>query len=278
MRAGMALSALAAMCLLGACAAAGRAESASAPARTGHQDGAARSSSLLAGGYLPRGGAPDSLLLNPPPPQAGSPAELRDLAAAAAAVALQGSPRFEQAAIDADLFSPTTIGIFSCAAGFVISPQTTPRIAALMRKSAADHGLSVYPTKRKYQRPRPFMVNGKPTCTPKDEAMLRQDGSYPSGHAAIGVGWGLILSSIVPERAAQLAVRGRAFAVSRQVCNVHWLSDTEEGGVVAAATVARLHAEPAFRADLDAARAEVQSLLAAMPKPDYAREEAALGS
>lgn len=274
MRAALLIAATGAVAVLGACAATGRAE----PPAAAHQDGAARAASFLASGYLPRGAAPDSLLINPPPPAAGSPAEARDLAAAEAAVALQGSARFEQAAIDAELFSPNTVGIFSCAAGFVISPETTPRIAALMRKSAPYLALSVYPTKRKYQRPRPFMVNGKPTCTPKDEPMLRQDGSYPSGHAAIGVGWGLILASVVPDRAGQLAARGRAFADSRRVCNVHWLSDTEEGSVVAAAAVARLHAEPAFRADLEAARAEVEALRATLPKPDCTKEQAALGS
>ncbi|HMP55156.1 MAG TPA: phosphatase PAP2 family protein [Novosphingobium sp.] len=268
------LAAGAAIAVLSACAATGRAEP---PAAADHQDAATRASAFLSSGYVPRGSGPDSLLINPPPPAPGSPAEARDMAAADAAVAIQGSLRFEQAAIDADLFSPSTTGIFSCAAGFVISPETTPRIAALMRRTAADLALSVYPTKRKYQRPRPFMVNGKPTCTPQDEAMLRQDGSYPSGHAAIGVGWGLILASIVPDRAGQLAARGRAFADSRRVCNVHWLSDTEEGAVVAAAMVARLHAEPAFRADLDAARAEVEALRTSLPKPDCTKEQAALG-
>lgn len=232
---------------------------------------------LIGAGYLPRGAAPDSLLLNPLPPAAGSPAEARDLAAAEAALALHGTPRFAQAAIDADLFSPTTTGIFSCAAGFVIGPETTPRVVALMRKSAADFGFSVYPTKRKYMRPRPFAVNGKPTCTPQDEAMLRGDGSYPSGHAAIGVGWGLMLAQLVPDRAGQLAARGRAFADSRRVCNVHWLSDTEEGSFVAAATLARLNAEPTFRADLDAARAEIETLRDTLPAPDCEREKAALG-
>ena len=268
------LAAGAAIAVLSAAAAPGGADP---PAAAAHQDAATRASAFLSSGYVPRGSGPDSLLINPPPPAPGSPAEARDMAAADAAVAIQGSLRFEQAAIDADLFSPSTTGIFSCAAGFVISPETTPRIAALMRRTAADLALSVYPTKRKYQRPRPFMVNGKPTCTPQDEAMLRQDGSYPSGHAAIGVGWGLILASIVPDRAGQLAARGRAFADSRRVCNVHWLSDTEEGAVVAAAMVARLHAEPAFRADLDAARAEVEALRTSLPKPDCTKEQAALG-
>jgi len=232
---------------------------------------------VLAPGYLPRGAAPDSNLLIPPPPAPGSAALARDEEGANAALKLQGTARFEQAAIDADLFSPSTTGIFSCAAGMQIGPESTPKLVALLRKAAPDLAMAVYPSKRKYNRPRPFMANGKPTCTPKDEAMLRSDGSYPSGHSAIGYGWGLILATLIPERAGQLTARGRAFGDSRRVCNVHWLSDVEEGRVVATAVIARLHAEPAFRADMEAARAEVVAAQANPQAPECARENAALG-
>ena len=237
---------------------------------------AQRGASLMVPGYLPRGSAPDSLLLNPPPPAAGSAMEARDIEAANAAVALRGTPRWDQAAIDAELFSPNTIGIFSCAAGFELDPARLPKLTALLRKAGPDLAMTVYPTKRKYQRARPFTVNNQPVCTPKDEAVLRSDGSYPSGHSAIGYGWGLILAELVPSRAAQLVARGRAFGDSRRVCNVHWLSDVEEGRVVATAVYARLHAEAAFRADADAARAEIEAQRAALPSPDCARENAAL--
>ena len=164
----------------------------------------------LPAGYLPRGAAPDSLLLNPLPPAKGSAAEKRDLAGARDAVKLRGTPRFEQAAIDADLFSPSTTGVFSCAAGLPIGPETTPRLTALMRKLAPDLAMAVYPTKIKFQRARPFMVNHQPTCTPQDEKMLSRDGSYPSGHSAIGYGWGLVLAEVIPDRAAPAPLRGCA--------------------------------------------------------------------
>ena len=234
--------------------------------------------SRLGAGYLPRGAAPDSLMLVPLPPAPHSAALARDVAASRAALALRGSPRWDQAAIDAVLFAPgDTSNVFSCAAGFTINSANTPRLNALLRRAGPDLAMAVYPAKRKYMRARPFMVNHQPTCTPRDEAVLRADGSYPSGHAAIGWGWGLILAEVVPERATRLVARGRAFADSRRICNVHWLSDTEEGGVVASAVVARLHAEPTFLADVAAARAEVAALdKTAMP--DCARENAALGN
>ena len=101
------------------------------------------------------------------------------------------------------------------------------------------------------------MVDGQPSCTPEQEPLLRRDGSYPSGHSAIGYGWGLILAELLPDRAAQLVARGRAYGDSRRICHVHWLSDVEEGRIVGAATVARLHGDPRFRQDLEAARIEL---------------------
>ncbi len=90
----------------------------------------------------------------------------------------------------------------------------------------------------------------------EDEEGLRKDGSYPSGHTAIGWAWALILSEIAPEHADAILARGRAYGESRVICNVHWHSDVVEGRFVGAAAVARLHADPAFRADLEAAKAE----------------------
>lgn len=231
-------------------------------------------------GYLAMGAAPNSLIIVPPPPAAGAAAQARDDAAAKAAAALNGGPRWLQATQDADLTFPNAAESFSCALGVPITPTETPRLYMLMRRTLIDNGLSTYPTKMKYQRARPFTVNGAAICTPADEVALRKDGSYPSGHSAAGWGWGLILAEVAPDRAAEVLARGRAFGQSRVVCNVHWLSDTEEGRMMAAATVARLHAEPDFRADVEAAKAEVAAARAKGLKPtrDCTKETAQLAA
>ncbi len=54
-----------------------------------------------------------------------------------------------------------------------------------------------------------------------------------------------------------MIARGRNYGESRLVCNVHWQSDVLAGRFMGAAAVARLHADPTFRADLDAARGEI---------------------
>ena len=227
-------------------------------------------------GYLTPADTPDGVALMPPPPAPGSAAEARDLAAQKAAIALRGTPRWDMARKDADLFSPAALGTYSCAANLDIGPNTMPKLAQLMLRAARDLAMSTRAPKMKYMRKRPFMVNGEPTCTPEQEKLLSNDGSYPSGHSAIGWGWGLLLSEVIPTRTTQLVARGRAFGDSRRVCNVHWLADTEEGRIAADAVMARLHAEPAFLADVAAARAEAATLAANAPPKGCDAEAAAL--
>jgi len=171
------------------------------------------------------------------------------------------------AAEDADLTFPHAPGAFSCALSAPIVEQETPRLYELLRRSLADTGLSTRAAKDYYRRPRPFVVNNEPICTPGEEVNLARDGSYPSGHAAIGWGWALILGEIAPDQADPILARGWAFGQSRAVCNVHWDSDVIEGRFMGAATVARLHADSTFLADLEAARAELAAVRAKGLKP-----------
>ena len=218
-------------------------------------------------GYLQATELPNSLTLLPPPPGRGSAALARDEEAAKAAVALHGTKRWDLATQDAVLAFPAAAGTFSCALGAPVTEADTPTLYRLLRRSLSDAGRSPYPTKNKYQRARPFTVNGKPMCTPELDSALRKDGSYPSGHVAIGWGWALILAEIAPDRADAILARGRAFGDSRRICNVHWASDVEEGRTIGAATVARLHANAEFMADLTAAKAELAAARAKALKP-----------
>lgn len=80
---------------------------------------------------------------------------------------------------------------------------------------------------------------------------------YPSGHASIGWATALVLAELAPGRTDALLARGHAFGDSRAICRVHYRSDIEAGRLVGAATVARLHADPVFNAQLAEARREI---------------------
>ncbi|NHF66248.1 acid phosphatase [Xanthomonas hortorum] len=208
-------------------------------------------------GYLEKEQLPDSLRLVPPPPQDGSAALANDEAIAKAMLALRGTPRWNLATQDAALAFPAAAGHFSCALGIQIDQAHTPHLLRLLERSMRDASSSTSAAKARYQRPRPFMRNDQPMCTPADDAALRKNGSYPSGHTAIGWSWGLILAELAPTQRDALLARGRAFGDSRLVCNVHWQSDVIQGRMMAAATVAALHDNPAFQKDLAAARREI---------------------
>ena len=237
-----------------------------------------KASPLGSASYLGSTALPESLELVPAPPAAGSAAEARDEAGAANALTLRGSARWDIAKGDAELSPAAVASRFSCAAGVSIGKQETPALYKVIATAEPDLGIATSDVKKHYMRPRPFMKNGQPTCTPDWEAVLRRDGSYPSGHSSIGYGVGLILAEIIPDRAARLVSRGRAFGDSRRICNVHWLSDIEEGRVVASATVMRLNADPAFAVDIAAARSEIERLRAsgAGIMPDCNSERTAL--
>ena len=208
-------------------------------------------------GYLDRSTIPDSQALVPAPPATGSAGLAQDHAVMQAALALRGTPRFEQASLDADLDFPFAAGTFSCALGASIDAQSTPATYRLLRRTLIDGAFSTRAAKELHQRTRPFVENGKPTCTPEDEAELRGNGSYPSGHTAIGWLWALVLAQAVPERTDALLARGRSYGESRLVCNVHWQSDILQGRFMASGTFARLQSDPVYQADMAAAKVEL---------------------
>jgi acid phosphatase (class A) len=229
-------------------------------------------------GYLASEVLPNSLALIPAPPATGSTALAFDEAVSRNSLSLRGTPRWKLATEDADLKFPQAAGTFSCALNAPITEQDTPHLYMLMRRTLADAGLSTYTAKNHYKRTRPFVVNKEPTCTPNEEEHLMKDGSYPSGHTAVGWAWALILSEIAPEHTDAILARGRAFGQSRVICNAHWQSDVIEGRFVGAAAVARLHSNPEFLAELKAAKAELAAVRSKGLKPtrDCAAEAEAM--
>lgn len=217
-------------------------------------------------GYLDAA-AFDSRALVSAPPAPGTPAHVLDDVIAERALALHGTPRWHQAAVDADLDFPAAGNLFACALGVPVDSTHTPHLVRLLRRSLADAAVTNRAAKDQWQRPRPFLANGGEVCTPEDDARLRDSAAYPSGHAAIGWTWALTLVEVAPERADALLQRGRSFAESRLVCNVHWYSDIVQSQVVGAATVARLQADANYTADLAAATREVAAQRARGAQP-----------
>lgn len=224
----------------------------------GSSDAVKESASGILEGYLSLRELPNSLLILPAPPELGSPAYDADIKISQETLANRDSARWEQAIQDAILGYPEAIDAFSGILGLVVTVENTPKLHLMLHRVLTDAVLSTYAAKKHYARVRPFMMNNQPSCTPEDD--LRNDGSYPSGHTAIGWAWSLILCELYPEKTDALMARGREFGESRIICNVHWHSDVVAGRLVGAAVVARLHADPEFRSDLKAVKREISKL------------------
>ncbi len=195
----------------------------------------------------------------PPPPQEGDAAYENDKALYQQSLTLRDSPRWLQAAEDADMRVVTMAKIFSPLLEVKIDKASTPAtwylLGDLLMAGAAYSGNSA---KKYYSRTRPFVMFNNRSCQPEeDEASMRKNGAYPSGHTAYATLVALVLSQIKPEHAEQVMKRGYEMGDSRRICGAHWQSDVDAGRYVGAVEYARLQTLPAFITAVEQAKKEL---------------------
>lgn len=216
--------------------------------------------------YLKSSEVIDSYKLLPPPPEVDSILFLNDKAQYEKGKLLRKTPRGEQAYHDAHVAADGVPQAFSEAFGMKISKETTPELYKLMRNFREDAGdLSTRTAKKGYMRIRPFAYFEESTCRPDDEATLSKNGSYPSGHTAIGWATALVLSEINPARQEEIIRRGYEMGQSRVICGYHWQSDVDAARLVSGAVVATLHTKPEFIKQLEKAKEEFKKLSSEQP-------------
>ena len=210
-------------------------------------------------GYLPADKPLAGTLFLPPFPARGSAAEAYDIAAWREALKGADSPRWKQAIADHPVGLGQGVTQFQCALGVTLTVKNAPTLLKLMSTMQLDVHWAVEHAKAHFKRPRPFAdTPDTPICLPvPKEKRSKVSSAYPGGHSTLGMAWGLVLAELAPDRAGAVMARVHDYSQSRLVCGIHYPSDLEAGHMLGAALVARLRAEPAFRADLDAARAEV---------------------
>ena len=159
--------------------------------------------------FLQIGEVANSLELLPPPPQPGSILFLNDQAQYQWGLMQRRTPRGDQAVTDARVDGAGVPNAFSEAFGVKISKENTPEIFKLvvnMREDAGD--LATRAAKEHYMRVCPFAFYEKTTCNPEQQQELSTNGSYPSGHTAIGWATALVLAEINVDRQNEILKRG----------------------------------------------------------------------
>ncbi len=150
--------------------------------------------------------------------------------------------------------------IFSGVLGFEISEQNTPAIYRMLTLGLITTDQAGKLPKNHYMRTRPYVFFNEPTIYPSDEAWLRTNGSYPSGHTILGWSAALLLTEMAPDKADTIMTRGYMYGQSRVIAGYHWQSDVDAARLVASAAVARLHADKRFLKLMEKARKEYQKL------------------
>jgi len=199
--------------------------------------------------------AVDPLRLIPPPQPHGSAAEAAELAELHQIQANRTPERLQQAQWDQD-HQNWTLYVSTLGPQFDLSrlPATAKVLAVIQR----DNTAVVQSAKASFHRMRPWAADPSlKGCAigPKDDPYS----SYPSGHADVGYALGLTLAYLMPQKAQPILARARDYAFSRQVCGMHFSSDTAAAQALATALTYDMLRSPKMQAGLEAARAELKA-------------------
>jgi acid phosphatase (class A) len=165
--------------------------------------------------------------LIPAPPAKDSAETKAELAAYHTMEAARTKEQADFAVADDD----ETVFRFLDGMGVKIDPAKVPLTAKFFERVAATEGATVDPVKKIFARPRPPLVD--PTIKPLIE--LSKSGSYPSGHATLGMLFGITLSKMVPEKKDAFMARAVQYGQSRMLVGVHYPSDLEASKMAGAA-------------------------------------------
>lgn len=195
----------------------------------------------------------DPARLLPPPPAEGSSMAKVELAALHAIEAARSPEALAHAKSD-DVTKDASIFAAAMGPGFDLAKQ--PATAKLMGEVRREEKVAADTAKTFFKRKRPWIVDDSlKSCSRDDEPLS----SYPSGHTTMGYSMAVVLADLAPEKGQALLARAADYGASRMVCGMHYQSDITAGQVLGTAVGLELLRNPAFRADRDAAAAELKA-------------------
>lgn len=163
----------------------------------------------------------------PPPPAQDSDAAKAEIAAFHAFEATRTEEQAKRAIADDD----ETVFRLLSGMGIDLDPAKVPLTAKFFESIAATEGEIVDPAKKVWAQPRPPVAD----ATIKPLIELSKSGAYPSGHATLGMLFGITLGKMLPEKKDEIFARALDYGYSRYVVGVHYLSDIEASNLAGAA-------------------------------------------
>ena len=206
-------------------------------------------------GFLKPSGMYDPAHYLPPPPAPGSPRALAELAEVKRLMAEATPEQIAQAKSDDGSENGIIFGV-------VLGPgwdlSKLPATAKVINEVTGTEGPFSDIAKQEFKRDRPWIVDPSlQTCAAHKPS--QDHASYPSGHATVGYGMGIVLANLMPSHAQAILGRSAQFAENRVICGMHFRSDIVAGQQFGTIMAIRLMQNPQFQADMNAARAELSA-------------------
>jgi acid phosphatase (class A) len=146
--------------------------------------------------------------------------------------------------------------IFEVAIGSGFDLKALPATAKLLADVRNDEKEAATTAKNFFLRSRPWTVDANlQSCSKNDAAKS----SYPSGHSTMGYAMGVILASLIPDKAEAILARAKDYAENRLVCGVHYRSDIAAGETLGTAVAVELMHNAQFKPEYDAAAQELKA-------------------
>ena len=127
-----------------------------------------------------------------------------------------------------------------------------PKTAALLEEVKKEIGQPINVPKKFYQRKRPYEIEANLLVGKPEDSF-----SYPSGHAARGMVYALVLAELFPTHREAILKVGYDIGWGRVVLGKHFPSDIYAGRVLGKSIAQELLTSPAFQRDLAKAKDEV---------------------
>jgi acid phosphatase (class A) len=191
----------------------------------------------------------------PPSPARGSRIEQTEIDEILKARAAATPEQLAQAKLDNDIENAT---IFAAAIGpgwdLTKLPKTKFLVDRIMDVDRRDSST----VKHYFHRSRPWIVNPKvQTCAPHEDGPAAN--SYPSGHAMLGYELGVVLASLMPNRAQAILARAEQYGENRIVCGFHFRSDVTAGQQFGTVLAVEMLQHPVFQGWFAEAQAELKA-------------------
>ncbi len=196
----------------------------------------------------------DLTLLVPPPPTKGSDADKADMMAVLEAQMHASDARKAQALADSD---ETVFVMFTSVLGEKFVTGGLPKASKLFERIGDSEDDTLDAAKPFFGRVRPWLANPQVAAIAKPT----KSGSYPSGHTTRVTINAIMVAAMVPEKKAEIWVRAEDYAESRVIGGMHYPTDVLAGWRTGTAMAGVMLQDPAFKADFEAAKAEVRAAL-----------------